>query len=178
MNVFPVILHVLLLLTLTLLFLFFFSFLLFLLFLFDLSLIVFCTKFPADLSVWIDNMSNDENGDANGKLTYLGLAGTMKAPFDWAKGVVSAFQEEGKRVILISDDHPYTVKVFARDVGIITGSEGKRGEDGEWVHGTAICIEGWAFDNQTEDAVWDEYLAYPDGFAAGKVTPEQTKIIM
>ena len=128
-------------------------------------------------------MSNDENGDANGKLTYLGLAGTMKAPFDWAKGVVSAFQEEGKRVILISDDYPATTVGFARDVGIITGSLGAderaaHGTHAPVIDGTAVCIAGWEFDNKTEDAVWDEYLAYPDGFAAGKVTPEQTKIIM
>lgn len=78
--------------------------------------------------------------NAEGELTFLGLAGMIDPPRPEAKAAVDTSTEAGIRTVMITGDHPLTARAIARELGIltdglsVTGNELESMDDDELDH--------------------------------------------
>ncbi|WP_214658691.1 cation-translocating P-type ATPase [Candidatus Formimonas warabiya] len=63
--------------------------------------------------------------EAENNLIFCGLAGILDPPRPEVKGALAACQSAGVKVIIISGDHPLTVKAIAKEIGL-SGASGNR----------------------------------------------------
>src|SRR5215203_5903993 len=78
-----------------------------------------------------------EPGDAEGGLTFLGLAGMIDPPRPEAKAAIRTCGQAGIKPLMLTGDHPITAQAIARELGVlrsgraVTGAELDRMDDGE-----------------------------------------------
>ncbi len=97
-------------------------------------------------------------GEAESRLTFLGLAGMLDPPRPEVSAAVSACRRAGIRIIMLTGDHPLTAEAIARRVGIVR-------------HPAPVVVSGTELDALDEPGL-DALLAGPGELLLCRVSPE------